>query len=121
MISSLAAFGGLAGFGQYTAQSQTTTISDADSSATQVTGDAFKYGMGNAVGTGADTALRWYSQRVNDIFDAVYIPKMMPDGTTLRQLVFNATQTIPIDLNDKSRKLQYDVADLSHDEVSDLD
>lgn len=121
VIASLTAFGGMAGFGQYTAQSQTTTYSDADSSSTEMTGDALKYGLGNAVGTGSDTALKWYTQRVSDIFDAVYIPKMTNDGKTLREFVFNATQTIPIDVSDKSRKLQYDNLNNNNRKPSDLD
>lgn len=121
VIASLTAFGGAAGFGQYTAQSQTTTYSDADSSSTSMTGDAFKYGMGNAIGTGSDTALKWYTQRVGDIFDAVYLPKMANDGKSMRQLVFNATQTIPIDTSDKTRKLQYDNQSQNTRKVGELD
>lgn len=106
VLASLAAFGGLNGFGQYASQAQTTTYTNADGSTTQMTGDALKYGMGNATSTGSDMAMRWYTQRVHDIFDAVYIPKM--DGNVLKRFVFNATQTIPIDISSDARKIYFD-------------
>lgn len=108
VITSLTAFGTVAGIGGALAQSQTQTFTSQLTSTTShvFNGNLGKYAAGMGLGQGAQDALAWYKSRVNDIFDAVFVPSSINNAPT--QLVFNITQTIPINLDKNARTLQYD-------------
>lgn len=105
VIASIAAMAGIAGGANAFAQTQTTNAINPLGSITQITGNAFQYMGGKALGTGADKALDWYTKRINGIFDVVYIPASV--GRRINHVVVNITQTIPIDKTIKGRKLRY--------------
>ena len=58
------------------------------------------------VGGGSQEVMNWYKQRVDDVFDAVFIPASFLHKPT--NLVFNVTKTIPIDLNQQGRTIRYE-------------
>lgn len=109
VIASLAGLGGIEGGGGAIAQAQTQTMSSfgngASSTSSVLTGSLGKYMAGIAVGDASKAALDWYKSRVADIFDAVFVPSTLNGAP--RELIFNVTKTIPIDLNQQGRKLSY--------------
>lgn len=108
VIGSLAGFGAASGVGGAIAQSQTTTLSNISQGTTGsiFSGNLGKYAFGTATGDASKAALDWYQARVNDIFDAVFIPST--EAGKPRKLIFNVNKTIPIDLDQKGRKLSYE-------------
>ncbi len=108
VIASLAVFGGAAGAGSAIAQSQTQTISNitTGTAGTIFDGDLAKYAGGIALSEGSKAALAWYQARVNDIVDVVFVKSTL-NGQP-RQLIFNITKTIPIDLNQTGRTLRHE-------------
>lgn len=108
VIASLAMFGGAAGAGSAIAQSQTQTISNitTGTAGTIFDGDLAKYAGGIALSEGAKAALAWYQARVNDIVDVVFVKSTL--NKQPRQLIFNITRTIPIDLNKNKRTLRHE-------------
>lgn len=108
VIASLAGFGAASGVGGAIAQAQTQTLSNISqgTSGSIFTGNLGKYAAGVAIGDASKAALDWYKARVNDIFDAVFIPSTQAGKP--RKLIFNVTKTIPIDLDQKGRRLSYE-------------
>src|SRR3990167_8882010 len=108
VIASLAVFGGAAGAGSAIAQSQTQTISNitTGTAGTIFDGDLAKYAGGIALSEGSKAALAWYQARVNDIVDVVFVKSTLNHQP--RQLIFNITKTIPIDLNQTGRTLRHE-------------
>ena len=108
VIASLATFGAAAGVGGAIAKAQTQTVTSLSQGTTGsiFTGSLGKYAAGIGIGQGAKDALDWYKTRVNNIFDAVFVPSTLNGAP--RQLIFNVTKTIPIDLNKKGRTLSYE-------------
>ena len=108
VIASLASLGAVAGAGGAIAQAQETTLVSAEQSTKLLNGSVGKYAVGYGIGNGAQQALNWYKSRVNDIFDAIFIPSSQHHRPT--RMVFNVTKTIPIDLQKNGRTLSYDQA-----------
>lgn len=114
VIASLAVFGAASGAGAAIAQAQmqTYTSMSQGTSGSIVNGNLAKYAGGGALNDGSKAALAWYQARINNIFDVVFVPstsKGMP-----RQLIFNITQTIPIDLNHNKRTLNHENNNAKH-------
>jgi hypothetical protein len=105
VIASLSTLGAAGGAGEAVASSQMETFSNISQGTTGsfLNGSLGKYAAGQAVGEASKAALDWYKSRINDIFDAVFIPST--ENGLPRELVFNVTKTIPIDLNQHGRKL----------------
>lgn len=110
VIASLMAFGTAAGVGGAIAQSQTQTLTNISQGTTGTifNGNLGQYAAGVGIGEGAKAALKWYSDRVGNITDAVFVPSTLHGRP--RQLIFNVTQTLPIDLNFTGRTLAYEQA-----------
>lgn len=112
VITNLAALGGVTAGAEALAQAQMSTINTAFQSQTKVTGNMAKYLGGSFVSGGSQRALDWYTNRVSDVFDAVFIPATLKNPRThhieVMQLVFNVTQTILIDFNTQGRTLRYE-------------
>ena len=108
VIASLSGFGAVSGIGQAIAQAQTQTLSNISQGTTGTifNGSLGKYGAGIAADQAASAALNWYKSRVNNIFDVVFVSSTL-NGQP-RQLIFNVTKTIPIDLNTVGRTLRYE-------------
>lgn len=100
------------GVGDAIAQAQTTTMSDVSQTTQIISGSLAKYAAGQAIGNTSQQVLTWYLNRVSDVFDAVYIPASKEHKPV--KLVFNVTQTIPIDLDLKGRTLRNENNKNSH-------
>ncbi|MCE3237406.1 MAG: uncharacterized protein K0R24_387 [Gammaproteobacteria bacterium] len=112
VIANMAVLGGTAATASALSSSQMTTLNNGSQSNTQLTGNAAKY-MGGAFLNGASQkALDWYTTRVADVFDAVFIPATSRNKITqhieMKQMVFHVEQTIPVDLDKKGRTLRYE-------------
>lgn len=112
VIANMALLGGTAATASALSSSQMTTLSNGFQSNTQLTGNTAKY-MGGAFLNGASQkALDWYTTRVADVFDAVFIPATSRNKVTqhieMKQMVFHVEQTIPVDLDKKGRTLRYE-------------
>jgi len=105
VIANMAALGGVAGGAQAVSQAQMSGINNAFQVGSQLTGSLKKYLAGATISNAAQKTLAWYNSRVDDIFDAVYIPAAKNHHPT--KLVFNISKTIPINFNKNSRKLSY--------------
>jgi integrating conjugative element protein (TIGR03752 family) len=104
VLGSIVAITTAGGVGDAIAQAQTTTMSDASQTTQIISGSLAKYATGQAIGNTSQQVLNWYLNRVSDVFDAVYIPASKEHKPV--KLVFNVTQTIPIDLDLKGRTLR---------------
>jgi len=106
VLGSIIAITTAGGIGEAVAEAQTSTMTDASQSTSIISGDVGKYAAGEALGNASQQVLNWYLNRVGDVFDAVYIPDTVNHQP--RELVFNVTNTIPIDLDKKGRTLKYE-------------
>ena len=107
VIASLTAFGVSSGIGGAIAQSQTRTIGNIanGTGGTIFSGNLGKYALGSGIGKGSKAALDWYKSRVSNIFDAIFVSSTKDHKP--RQLIFNITKTIAIDLKKNGRTLSY--------------
>jgi integrating conjugative element protein (TIGR03752 family) len=119
VLTNLALLGGISTGANAVAASQFTTMNNGQSFTTALTGSMPKLVGASMVGGGADEVLKWYKERVDDVFDAVYIPASFHHRPT--NLVFNITKTIPIDLDKKGRTLRYENASALSDNFKKLD
>ena len=106
VLGSIIAITTAGGIGEAVAEAQTSTMTDASQSTSIISGDVGKYAAGAALGNASQQVLNWYLNRVGDVFDAVYIPDT--ENHQPKRLVFNVTNTIPIDLDKNGRTLQYE-------------
>ena len=106
VLAALTATGVVSGFGNAIAQAQTTTYTGSEDANTVVNGSTVKYGLGNGLSYGMNQATDWMLDRLKGSFDLVYVPASKNNIPT--QVVANFTQMIPIDLDEKSRKLRYE-------------
>ncbi len=108
VIASFMALGAAQGAGGAIAQAQTQTLTNIaqGTAGTIFNGNLGKYAAGLAVNEGAKDATSWYKARVNNIFDAVFVPSTVKGRA--RRLIFNVTQTIPIDFNQQGRVLHHE-------------
>lgn len=106
VLAALTATGVVSGFGNAIAQAQTTTYTGSEDANTVVNGSTVKYGLGNGLSYGMNQATDWMLDRLKGSFDLVYVPASQDNKPT--QVVANFTQMIPIDLDEKSRKLRYE-------------
>lgn len=119
VLGSLAVLGGISTGASAVASSQLTTMNNGQSFTTALTGSMPKFVGASVIGGGAEEVLQWYKARVDDVFDAVYIPASYHNRPT--NLVFNITKTIPIDLNKKGRTLRYENTNAMSDKFKKLD
>ena len=105
VLASMAALAGASGWAKAISQAETTTQSSSYGTMSAVTGNANKYAGGKALGAGADSALAWYTSRVHDISDVIYIPASIDHTPT--QVSINITQTLAIDKPINGRRLDY--------------
>jgi integrating conjugative element protein (TIGR03752 family) len=108
VIASLSSFAVVAGAGDAIAQAQEQTLTNITNgtSGSVLSGSLGKYAAGMGVSDASKAALDWYKSRVDDIFDAVFIPSTL-NGQP-RQMIFNVTKTISIDFNKNGRQLSYE-------------
>jgi integrating conjugative element protein (TIGR03752 family) len=108
VLATYAALGGISATGQALAQAQLSTLSNSFETTQNLTGNVGKYAAGEFLNGASQKSLEWYSQRVSGSFDAVYIPASFKDkqgAYHVTHLTLNLSQTIPIDLNQKARKM----------------
>jgi integrating conjugative element protein (TIGR03752 family) len=103
VLANLALLGGISTGANAVASSQFTTVNNGESLTASLTGSMPKLMGASMIGGGAQEILTWYKARVDDVFDAVYIPASFQHRPT--NLVFNITKTIPIDLDKKGRTI----------------
>ena len=65
------------------------------------------YALGQAGSSAAESAQRWWQQRVQNSFDFVYVPNVDPHTGQLLKLVLNISKQITIDYNPQGRKVYY--------------
>ncbi|CNF61481.1 TIGR03752 family integrating conjugative element protein [Yersinia similis] len=84
------------------ANSQSTTTGTGGASITSIfTGNQGQAALGKALSGGASELADWVKARYGQMFDAVYVP---PGA----QVAVHITRMIPIDYEDKGRKVKYD-------------
>ena len=106
VLAALTATGVVSGFGSAISQAQTTTYTGSQDANTVMNGSTVKYGLGTGLSYGMNQATDWMLDRLKGSFDLVYVPASQDNHPT--QVVANFTQMIPIDLDEKSRKLRYE-------------
>jgi integrating conjugative element protein (TIGR03752 family) len=113
VITNMAVLGGTAATAGALSSAQMTTMSNAFQANSQLTGNVAKYMGGAFVNGASQKALDWYTTRVADVFDAVFIPATFKNTVTqqveVMQMVFHVEQTIPVDLDKKGRTLRYEL------------
>lgn len=83
------------------ASESTNVVSGAVGTTTSsVTGDRGRYVLGKSVSSGVDEVSRWLDARMQDSFDAVYVPPG-------RIVTVNVSQELPIDYDPKARRLRH--------------
>ncbi|EGT5655748.1 TIGR03752 family integrating conjugative element protein [Citrobacter braakii] len=82
-------------------ESQTTTTTDGTSITSTLTGSAGQAALGKALSGGTNELADWVKARYGQMFDAVYVP---PGA----QVAVHITRQIPIDYEEKGRKVKYD-------------
>ncbi|ELV7529325.1 TIGR03752 family integrating conjugative element protein [Edwardsiella ictaluri] len=82
-------------------ESQTTTTTEGTSITSTLTGSAGQAAMGKALSGGTNELAEWVKARYGQMFDAIYVP---PGA----QVAVHITRQIPIDYEEKGRKVKYD-------------
>lgn len=83
------------------AESQTTTTTDGTSITSTLTGSAGQAALGKALSGGTKELADWVKARYGQMFDAIYVP---PGAN----VAVHITRQIPIDYEEKGRKVKYD-------------
>lgn len=112
VLANLALLGGISTGANAVASSQFTTVNNGDNLTSALTGSMPKLVGASMIGGGTQEILNWYKARVDDVFDAVYIPASFNNRPT--DLVFNITKTIPIDLDKNGRTIDEKSGTLSN-------
>lgn len=100
------------------AESQTTTGNSTLGTTSSVTGSQSKFVLGQATSGAANEAQKWWRDRAEQSFDAVYIAPM-DDKHQYIEIAVNFAKEIHIDYDPKSRRLNY--AHKNGDNTRDLD
>lgn len=119
VIANLALLGGINTGANAVATSQFTTMNNGNAMTSGFTGNMSKLVGASIIGGGSQEVMNWYKQRVDDVFDAVFIPASFQHRPT--NLVLNITKTIPIDLNQKGRTIRYENQNALSDMFKKLD
>ncbi|PJR59636.1 TIGR03752 family integrating conjugative element protein [Raoultella sp. T31] len=82
-------------------ESQTTTTTDGTSITSTLTGSAGQAALGKALSGGTNELADWVKARYGQMFDAIYVP---PGAN----VAVHITRQIPIDYEEKGRKVKYD-------------
>jgi cell division protein ZapB len=82
------------------ANGQTTNVAEGGNITSAITGSSGKFVMGQAMGGGLKETSDWFKQRYGQVFDAVYVPPG-------HQVAIHITRQIPIDYEEKGRKIKY--------------
>lgn len=82
-------------------ESQTTTTTDGTSITSTLTGSAGQAALGKALSGGTNELAEWVKARYGQMFDAIYVP---PGAN----VAVHITRQIPIDYEEKGRKVKYD-------------
>ncbi|MHB5984855.1 TIGR03752 family integrating conjugative element protein [Klebsiella pneumoniae] len=83
------------------AESQTTTTTDGTAITSTLTGSAGQAALGKALSGGTNELADWVKARYGQMFDAIYVP---PGAN----VAVHITRQIPIDYEEKGRKVKYD-------------
>lgn len=78
----------------------TTSVNPLGGSSSVVTGDQSKYIMGQAASAGVDEVSNWVMKRLNDSFDAIYVPPGI-------KVAVHLNQEIDLDKDPNARNLDY--------------
>lgn len=109
VLTNLALMSAGEGAGNAVAQTQFTTSTQGVDTARTFTGNVGTAALGGAFSGLGSGAYNWYKNRVNGIFDVVYIPTSSKNPRTHRitptLLSLNFTQTIPINYNTQGRRI----------------
>ena len=108
-LSAQAALAGIQGYGNALSQSQLSNTTSTMTGATlsELVGSANKYAAGQGFSAAAQSASRWWEQRVQNSFDFVFVPNIDPHTGKKLQLNINLTQEIAIDYDFNKRKVFY--------------
>ncbi|EMQ2087921.1 TIGR03752 family integrating conjugative element protein [Salmonella enterica subsp. enterica] len=82
-------------------ESQTTTTTEGSSITSTLTGSAGQAALGKALSGGTNELADWVKARYGQMFDAIYVP---PGAN----VAVHITRQIPIDYEEKGRKVKYD-------------
>lgn len=82
-------------------ESQTTTTTEGSSITSTLTGSAGQAALGKALSGGTNELAEWVKARYGQMFDAIYVP---PGAN----VAVHITRQIPIDYEEKGRKVKYD-------------
>ncbi len=82
-------------------ESQTTTTTDGTSITSTLTGSAGQAALGKALSGGTNELAEWVKARYGQMFDAIYVP---PGAN----VAVHISRQIPIDYEEKGRKVKYD-------------
>jgi len=109
VLASMTALGVGEGFAQGLADAETQTIQNTDGSTTQsVVGSHFNNAGWNGVSTGFSEVRQWFSDRVGQYFDVIYVP----GG---QHVDIHISEEIKIDYDPLGRKVQYEASfDATH-------
>lgn len=111
-LTTMIALGALNQGGQAYSQAQETSMTNAmGGTTTSLTGSIGKYMAGGAVAGGTSEAMKWYTEREKNSFDAVYVPAG-------KQAVINITKQIAINYNPNGRKIYYEHNKNTHNNTS---
>lgn len=83
------------------AQSNVTTVTDGGGIGSAVTGNSLQYGIGQGINKGAQEIVKWFADRQESAFDAVFIP-------VGKKLTVHIEETLEIDFETKGRKLVHE-------------
>lgn len=83
------------------AQSNVTTVTDGGGIGSAVTGNSLQYGIGQGINDGAQEIVKWFADRQESAFDAVFIP-------VGKKLTVHIEETLEIDFETKGRKLVHE-------------
>lgn len=97
-VGSLSTLGSIA---EAISQSNVSTITGTDGIASAVTGDTLQYGVGQGVNDGVQETIKWFADRQESAFDAVFLP-------VGKKLTVHIEETLEIDYETEGRKLVYD-------------
>lgn len=83
------------------AQSNVSTVTEGSGIASAVTGNTLQYGVGQGINDGAQEIIKWFADRQESAFDAVFLP-------VGQKLTVHIEETLEIDYEKNGRKLVYE-------------
>jgi len=108
-LGAQATLAGMQGYGNALSQSQlsNTTSATTGASISQLIGNANQYAFGQGFSAAAQSASKWWEQRVQNSFDFIFVPNVDPNTGKKLKLNINITQEVAIDYDFNKRKVFY--------------